>query len=141
MKRPLLLVPQQFSFSCTASVLQTAHHFLSGEVLSHERAIKLLNCRPDGASLERVARILHRLSGARWNALRRISAVRAALYAGKLVLAGNSLDYVDDHAVLLVGVTPYGFQVFDPVPGRIVWKNDQSVKAAANGEFIAVQAS
>jgi hypothetical protein len=139
MKRPLLLVSQKYSFSCTASVLQTAHHFLCEEVLSHEQAITLLNCRPDGASLEKVAKILKRLSGARWTPLKRVCSVRRAIHAGGVVLAANTTDYEDDHAVLLVGVTPYGFRVFDPATGRIAWKSDQSVKAAANGEFIAIQ--
>jgi len=138
MKRPLLLVRQKYSFSCTASVLQTAHHFLCGEVLSHENAIRLTNCRPDGASLVKVARILQKLSGALWTPLQSVCSVRRALDAGNLVIAADSLTYVDDHAVLLVGVTSCGLYVFDPATGRVHWRRDQWARDAS-GEFIVLK--
>lgn len=128
---------QRYDYSCTASVLQSVHHYLTGEAMSHEEAIRITECKPDGAQLSVIASALRSLTGARTRKLRRMSEARRSLRAKRFVISCDNLSYCDPHAVLLVGSTRAGFYVLDPNTARITWRRDQWVKEAAD-EFIEV---
>ncbi len=134
---PVLVVEQEFPYSCCASVLQATTHFLSGRLLSHQEAIHLTNCNPDGAQLEDIAMVLRKECRVRTKALRSRSAVRAALKAGNPVISCDNISYAEPHAVLLVDATQKGFYVADSIPQTIRWKSAEWIKRAAD-EFIVV---
>ena len=126
------------SFSCCAAVYQMVAHYYGFKV-SHLKAIKLTKCYPNGSSLVHVARVLKREHGLSTKSLRTRKQIRNALQNGQPVITHDELSYEHDHAILLVGQTPKGFWLADPVLGQIHWKNENRVMAAAS-EFIAVGA-
>jgi len=133
---PIKVHRQWTSYSCTASVAQmVAQHY--GFRLLHHQAIRLIKCRPDGATLGTVARALKRAYGLQARRLRSKSQLRAALNNGQPVMTNDSVTYEDDHAILLIGQTPKGFWVADPAVGEVYWKHERQFLAAAD-EFIAV---
>ena len=135
---PVRLFPQETNYSCTASVLMTLVHAITGETLSHEQAIRATRCRPNGAPLENISKALKRSCRARSTPLRNLAAARRALQAGRLVISHDKITYrPDDHAILLAGATKKGFYVVDPNCDRIKWRREDRMKEAAN-EFIAV---
>ena len=107
--------------------------------MSHPKAIKLTKCKPDGASLTHVARVLKCEFGLRPKSLRTRRDVRAALKRGEPVISNDSFTYAEDHAILVVGETAKGFYIADSVVGQIRWKHEDRFMAGAS-EFIAVRA-
>jgi len=130
------VVRQWTSYSCTAAVAQmvAGYHDIR---LGHRKAIELTKCRPDGATLESVADALNLEYGLRFKTLKRASQVRAALRGGVPVMSHDALTYANDHAILVVGQTPKGFWIADPVPAQIYWRHERQFFKSAN-EFIAV---
>lgn len=135
---PVVVVRQHYSYSCCPAVFQTLHHFLTGEMVSHHRAIRLTRCtRAEGALFEDVVAALCRVSKARARSLKGVAAVKAALIAGQPVIACDNATYADPHAVLLIGATRKGVYVMDPNKAEISWRRTEWL-CAALGEFIAV---
>jgi hypothetical protein len=132
---------QLTSFSCSASVLQSLHRYFTGEALSHHRAIELLRCKPDGASLARIASVIkRRVRRCRSRQLHSPSQLRQALKAGFPIIASDDLTYAPDgHAILVTGFTPKGFHTIDPATGKNRWRTSQRLLAASD-EFIAISA-
>ena len=133
-------IQQRYKYSCCAAVMQVANHFLTGKRLSHEKAICLTGCRPNGATFTRVARCLSRLSGATCRELNSLAAVRRAIDRGHLVLACDNGTYEDAHAVLFCGVTRAGIYVFDPASGHVRWRHNRWVAQVTN-EFFCIEQS
>ena len=127
---PVRLFRQTTDYSCTASVLTALVHSITGETLSHEQAIRATRCRPNGASLEAVAKALAKTCGARSKSLKSLKAVRSALRAGRLVISHDALTYrPDDHAIILAGATTKGFYVADSNFSRVRWRREKSLKS------------
>jgi hypothetical protein len=133
----IYLYPQLHSYSCTAAILQAASAYLGLE-LTHARAIRLTRCKPDGASLEQVAKVLKGLHHCPTRRIARAKTVRKALRNGAVVLAGDCLTYSADHAILIFGCTDDYFLILDPAASSCEWKPDSWVFKAGN-EFIAVR--
>jgi hypothetical protein len=70
---------QQFDYSCVAACLQMIYEHFTGRRMSHRRAIRLTRCKPDGAEVKSIARIMRRLCGTNSTNLRTLDAVKAAL--------------------------------------------------------------
>lgn len=121
-------------YSCTAAVLQMVCDFYK-ITMSHREAIQLLDCNPDGASLEYVAMVL-RECGLKARTLRRVG-VRQALKRGEPVITNDANSFNHDHAIVLIGETAKGFWVADSLVAEIYWRSDELVFAVAD-EFIAV---
>lgn len=134
---PIRPVQQWTPFSCTAAVLQAVHHYLGGEKLGHLRAIKLMNCCPDGAPLGQIASLVKRRFRCRSKRLRTAHSIRAALRRGIPVLASDDLTYSDGHAILVTGFTAKGYWTMDPAVGRLRWRTQRRLLAASD-EFIAI---
>ena len=62
---PVRIFPQTFDYSCTASVLQSAIHSLTGIAIDHNEAVELMKCRPDGAHLTKIAAVVRKKCGAK----------------------------------------------------------------------------
>jgi ABC-type bacteriocin/lantibiotic exporter with double-glycine peptidase domain len=135
---PVKAFRQWTGYSCCASVLQMVADYY-GNSVSHLRAIKLTGCRPDGASLTHVARVLRREYGLHPKHLKSKAQIRAAIQRGEPVIANDFISYLNNHAILLVGETPKGFWVADPVVGQIRWRHERQMMAGAD-EWIAVAA-
>jgi len=128
---------QWLSFSCTSSVLQMTEEFLSGRKLSHFEAVNLMACRPDGASLKKIASVLKKRIRCTSKALRSAREIRQALTKGAPVLASDNFSRPFDHAILLSGFSPRGFYFIDPIDAREHWRSDRQVLRCSD-EFIAI---
>ena len=133
---PIKATRQWTEYSCTAAVAQMVAAYY-GIKVGHRKAIELTKCKPDGATLEYVARMLNRQYGLTPKALRTIGQIRKALVDGHPVMSNDALTYTDDHAILLVGQTPKGFWIADPAVCEIYWRREDKFKAGAH-EFIAI---
>lgn len=112
LRLPVRPYQQWTGYSCSASVAQMAYEYVSGERMGHRQAIKITRCKPDGATLESVAKVLKRKTGCVTRELpRRHAALRSALSKGSVILAGDTKEHESDHAILLVGFTPRGVLV------------------------------
>lgn len=98
---------QWTTYSCCAAVFQMVAHYYGFKV-SHLRAIKLTKYKPDGASLQSVARVLKREYKLTTKRLRTRKQIRAALRRGEPVITDDNQTYEDNHAILLVGETAKG---------------------------------
>ena len=127
---------QWTSYSCTAAVAQMVAQYY-GIRIGHRRAIALTGCRPDGATLNSVAKELKHSHGLRHRKLRSHAAIRSALRRGEPVITHDDLTYRHSHAILLVGETPKGFWIADPAIGEVCWRHERRFYAVAD-EFIAV---
>ena len=125
-------------YSCTASVAQMVAHYY-GMKMSHRQAIKLTQCKPDGATLEDVAKALKREHGLKHRTLRR-GDVRGTLRKGLPVMSNDAISHSGDHAILVIGQTPKGFWIVDPGYSEILWRHETQFFAASN-EYIAVAGS
>ena len=108
-----------------------------GIKLAHRQAIRLTDCRPDGATLGSVAKALRASHGLRSRALRSRAQVRTALRDGLPVMSNDELNEGGSHAILLVGQTHKGFWIADPAIGEVYWRHQDRFFAGAD-EFIAV---
>ena len=108
-RTPIRIFPQDYEYSCAASVLQTALHSMTGEVIEHDRAVRLTRCRPHGAQLQRIASALARHCAAKPKRLKRLATVRSALCRGDLVISSDCISWGGRRAVLLVGATRKAF--------------------------------
>ncbi len=134
------IFPQTYEFSCCASVLQTALHALTGEVIEHDDAVALTKCAPHGAQLSRIATALRKRCRVKPTRLSRLAAVRRALNAGQLVISSDVVSWGGRHAILLVGATPKGFYLADSNLPSVRWKSEGFVRRASD-EFIAIEAN
>ena len=125
------------AYSCTAGVLQSLHHYHTGARLSHRKAIGSTGCRPKGATLKQVAKVMKRQHHCTFRPLRDSAAIRRALRAGSPVLAGDNETYEHDHAILLIGHTRKGFWLVDPAIGAHRWRSEKRLMRTSD-EFIAV---
>jgi len=128
---------QEHSYSCGAAVMQALSNHL-GKELTHAQAIRLTRCKPNGATLERLANALMALHGCVVRRLKQASAIRCAIADGAMVLAGDTLTYVNDHAILIYGFTHNGFFYLDPARGATFWQPDDWFFEAGD-EFIAIR--
>lgn len=118
MKLPIEPMQQETSFSCVASVLQMLDRYYTGFNMTHDQAIALTRCNPDGAELNIIGKILRR----KRQALQGIRAMRRALRDGHPIATDDNETYADPHAILVHGETPKGFWFVDPSSGEEVWK-------------------
>jgi predicted double-glycine peptidase len=132
----ILIHQQEYDYSCVASVLQMLYHYITGRRMSHRRAIKLTRCKPDGAELKSIARIMHKLCGTNSTNLRELKTVKAALRLGIPIIASDETTYEDGHAILLIGSSAKGVYVVDPNTAEINWRTDACVRKSE--EFIAI---
>ena len=109
---------QWTSYSCTASVAQMVAHYY-GIRIGHRKAIEMTQCKPDGATLAAVAQALRLSHRLRPRTLRSKAQIKAALRQGQPVMTNDDLNYISDHAILLVGETPKGFWIADPAIGKV----------------------
>lgn len=131
-------VRQLTSFSCTAGCLQSLHLYLTGQRLSHLKAIELLRCKPHGAPLQRIALIIKRRVRCRSRILKSAGQLRKALKRGNPVIASDEVSYDDGHAILVTGFTAQGFWTIDPAVGRLRWRTSKRLLATSD-EFIVVE--
>ena len=129
---------QEHSYSCGAAVMQAVSNHL-GKELTHAQAIRLTRCKPNGATLERVAEAMMTFHSCVVRRLKQATAIRCAIADGAMILAGDKLTYVDDHAILLYGFTHEGFFYLDPARGATFWQQDKWFFDAGD-EFIAIRA-
>lgn len=129
---------QEYSYSCGAAVMQALSNHL-GKELTHAQAIRLTRCKPNGTKLERVANALVTLHGCVVSRLKQRNAIRCAIADGAMILAGDKITYVDDHAILIYGFTHEGFFYLDPARGATFWQPDEWFFDAGD-EFIAIRA-
>ena len=104
--------------------------------MSHRKAISLTACKPDGSTLQDVAKALKREHGLKHRTLKR-AGVRGALKKGMPVMSHDAVSHSGDHAILVIGQTPKGFWIADPSYGEIYWRRDDQFFNAAD-EFIAM---
>lgn len=122
---PIRVRQQAFAYSCVATCLQMIYEHFTGQRMSHRRAIQLTRCKPNGAELQSVPRIMRKLCGASSRKLRSLDQVRAAIKLGLPVLGSDETTYKDSHAVLIVGESATHFCVADPATGRIRWRTSE----------------
>ena len=67
----------------------------------------------------------------------RKAGVRAALKRGEPVISNDDTSYAHNHAILVVGQTPKGFWIADPLVAEVYWRKDEQFFAASD-EWIAV---
>jgi hypothetical protein len=129
---------QWTTYSCAASVTQMAYGFVTGKRMGHRKAIDLTKCRPNGATLDKVAAVLKRKTKCVARDLpRRHSSLKSALSKGSVLLAGDSKTYDDEHAIIILGFSPRGYWLVDPAVGVFTWRNKKRVMTASD-QFIAV---
>lgn len=133
----VIIFPQRYDFSCTASVLQSVVHSATGKTISHDHAVALTRCCPNGAQLSDVATAATNLYGAGSRTLKNLRAARFALARGRVVVSCDNRTYGEPHAILLVGVTPKGVYVVDSNRSDVCWKKDQWCRKSAD-EYIEV---
>lgn len=127
---------QWTSYSCTAAVAQMVTHYY-GLPLSPRAAIRLTDCRPNGACLPDVAKALKRDFGLHHRSLRGIAGIRRAISQNKPVISNDEISYGESHAILVIGSTPKGLWIADPAIGEIYWRHERRFLAGAD-EFIAI---
>jgi len=128
---------QWTNYSCCAAVAQMVAQYY-GIRLGHRKAIQLTKCKPNGTTLEKVGKVLSREYGLVARSLRTKNQIRRSLQQEYPVMTNDSLTYVEDHAILLVGETPKGFWIADPATCSLYWRHEDRVMAGAD-EFIAVE--
>ncbi len=109
---------QLTSYSCTASVLQAVNGYWTGQWMTHHRAIRLLKCYPDGAPLDKIARVLKGRLRCRSRRLRSVGQIQQAIRSGHPVIASDQWSYDEPHAILVTGVTARGFWTTDSAVGH-----------------------
>ena len=136
---PVIVFQQRTRFSCTASCVQSLWKYYAGETIGHRKAIDLVKCRPDGAELIKIARVMKKHHKCRIQRLHRPSMIRSAIKKGAPVIAADNLTYSDGHAILITGYTPTGFWTSDSAVGAHIWRHEKRLLRASD-EFIAVHA-
>lgn len=127
---------QWVSYSCTATVLQMAEEFVTGRTISHFQAVRLIGCKPDGASLNKIASVLKRRTRCNARQLHSANQIRKSLKQGP-VLASDDVSRPFAHAILLSGFTPRGFYFVDPIDAQVHWRSERRILANSD-EFIAI---
>ena len=132
---PVKMKRQWTHFSCTAAVLQmVAHHY--GIKMGHIEAITLTGCTMDGAALTAIADVLKE-SGLKTRHVTS-SGVRRALQRGQPVISHDAVSYQSDHAILVIGQTPKGFWIADPLVAEMRWEKEARFLQMSE-EWIAVK--
>lgn len=103
-------------YSCTAAVLQMVLHYVSGHALSHRDAIKIMQCKPDGALLVDIIKNIRKLGCHIESVKTRTTAkLKEKLEAGYVAIACDDESHVHNHAILVVGCNADGFWLIDPI--------------------------
>lgn len=129
--------PQLYSYSCTASVLQSSLQFAGALPPSHDEAVEMLKCNPDGAYLRKVAMFLRKRANATTKALNGISEIRSALRKGGIVISSDDVRYGEPHAIIIIGQTRCGFYIADSNHPKIRWVRTHYLRQSSD-EHIAV---
>lgn len=111
---------QNRGYSCGASVLQIVTRYFKGYHISHEKAIELTRCKPDGSNTKDIKRALKKI-GLNGKLIRRHEiTIKKRINEGNLVIINDNFTYSpDDHWILISGYTENFFYIFDPNTNEI----------------------
>lgn len=132
MKLDISPLQQQTPHSCVASVLQMLSRYYDHFPMTHEQAMVLTKCEPDGAMLECIGPIL----GRKCKPLSGLEDVADTLEFGHPVISNDSVTYIDNHAILIIGYSRLGFHFIDPATGTLKWRRIEWFQKASSEFFI-----
>jgi len=135
---PIRRFAQTTGYSCVASVFQSVLHYMANKKISHQHAIDVLDCEPDGALLTDIPKVLRKKFGvpARSRQIK-ISQIRNAIDKKSPVIAADVKTWKDEHAVLVIGYNDDGYWVLDPLAIFPVFFNNKEFKRV-HREFLRV---
>ncbi len=123
---PISIYKQQYSNTCVHTVIRVVAEFL-GHKLSSNQIFDILGHDKDGLYLTTAARKINKHFKTKSKTLKSIREIKKYIMDGNLVMAGDNYTYSEGHAVLIVGVDPKNFSVFDPNTGIIKLINKRKV--------------